>query len=140
MPHSGLKWPNDVLIEGGKIAGILLEAEEQTLIVGSGINITPVPKEKTIWHQAIRQLRLWLWQIFFHNQWGCYQVRTNLLTVILRALRTGTASLTKMNSLLFVKHGLVMLFLLAKHYRLGVDQERFRVFFMISVWMARWFA
>ena len=42
MPQTGLKWPNDVLMSGGKIAGILLEAEGQTLIVGSGINITPV--------------------------------------------------------------------------------------------------
>ena len=45
MPQSGLKWPNDVLIEGGKIAGILLETEEQTLIVGSGINITSVQEK-----------------------------------------------------------------------------------------------
>ena len=42
MPQTGLKWPNDVIMSGGKIAGILLEAEGQTLIVGSGINIGPV--------------------------------------------------------------------------------------------------
>ena len=42
MPQTGLKWPNDVIMSGGKIAGILLEAEGQTLIVGSGINIAPV--------------------------------------------------------------------------------------------------
>ena len=42
MPQIGLKWPNDVIMSGGKIAGILLEAEGQTLIVGSGINIAPV--------------------------------------------------------------------------------------------------
>ena len=42
MPQTGLKWPNDVIMSGGKIAGILLEAEGQTLIVGSGINIEPV--------------------------------------------------------------------------------------------------
>ena len=42
MPLIGLKWPNDVIMSGGKIAGILLEAEGQTLIVGSGINIGPV--------------------------------------------------------------------------------------------------
>ena len=42
MPETGLKWPNDVLMSGGKIAGILLESEGQTLIVGSGINIAPV--------------------------------------------------------------------------------------------------
>ena len=42
MPQTGLKWPNDVIMSGGKIAGILLEAEGQNLIVGSGINIAPV--------------------------------------------------------------------------------------------------
>jgi BirA family biotin operon repressor/biotin-[acetyl-CoA-carboxylase] ligase len=48
MPQTGLKWPNDVIMSGGKIAGILLEAEGQTLIVGSGINIAPV-------HSLVRQ-------------------------------------------------------------------------------------
>ena len=42
MPQIGLKWPNDVFMSGGKIAGILLEAVGQTLVVGSGINIAPV--------------------------------------------------------------------------------------------------
>ena len=42
MLQNGLKWPNDVLLAGGKVAGILLEAEGQTLIVGVGINIAPV--------------------------------------------------------------------------------------------------
>ena len=41
---TGLKWPNDVLVSGGKIAGILLEADAASLIVGSGINIAPVGK------------------------------------------------------------------------------------------------
>ena len=38
----GLKWPNDVIVEGGKISGILLEVDGKALIVGSGINIAPV--------------------------------------------------------------------------------------------------
>lgn len=42
MPQTGLKWPNDVFMSGGKIAGILLEAVGPTLVVGSGINIAPV--------------------------------------------------------------------------------------------------
>ena len=42
MPQTGLKWPNDVIVAGGKISGILLEVEGEALIVGSGINIAPV--------------------------------------------------------------------------------------------------
>jgi len=42
MPQTGLKWPNDVIVAGGKISGILLEVDGKALIVGSGINIAPV--------------------------------------------------------------------------------------------------
>ena len=42
QPDMGLKWPNDVLVGGGKIAGILLEAGDDYLIIGSGVNIAPV--------------------------------------------------------------------------------------------------
>ena len=42
MPQTGLKWPNDVIMAGGKLAGILLEVDGAYLIVGSGINIAPV--------------------------------------------------------------------------------------------------
>ena len=45
-----MKWPNDVLINGKKIAGILLEVfdsyvEEPSVIVGIGINISKVPEK-----------------------------------------------------------------------------------------------
>ena len=42
MPQTGLKWPNDVIVAGGKISGVLLEVEGKALIVGSGVNIAPV--------------------------------------------------------------------------------------------------
>ncbi|MDB2468630.1 biotin--[acetyl-CoA-carboxylase] ligase [Alphaproteobacteria bacterium] len=42
IPQTGLKWPNDVIVAGGKISGILLEVEGKVLIVGSGVNIAPV--------------------------------------------------------------------------------------------------
>lgn len=42
MPQTGLKWPNDVMLDGGKIAGILLEVDGRNLIIGSGVNIAPV--------------------------------------------------------------------------------------------------
>ncbi|MEJ1087374.1 biotin--[acetyl-CoA-carboxylase] ligase [Microbacterium sp. Mu-80] len=34
----GVKWPNDVLVDGRKICGILAEATSDAVIVGSGIN------------------------------------------------------------------------------------------------------
>ena len=46
-----LKWPNDVLASGRKVAGILVEAEKlpdearTALIVGVGINIVSAPRE-----------------------------------------------------------------------------------------------
>ena len=37
------KWPNDILVGGRKIAGILLEVEEPFVVVGIGINIVSHP-------------------------------------------------------------------------------------------------
>lgn len=38
-----LKWPNDVLVSDGKIAGILLEQADDALIVGIGVNVLQEP-------------------------------------------------------------------------------------------------
>ena len=38
-----LKWPNDVLVNGGKIAGILVEQIEGARVVGIGVNILEAP-------------------------------------------------------------------------------------------------
>jgi BirA family biotin operon repressor/biotin-[acetyl-CoA-carboxylase] ligase len=38
-----IKWPNDILVDGAKIAGILLERVGDALIVGIGINVTHHP-------------------------------------------------------------------------------------------------
>lgn len=41
-----IKWPNDVLIEGGKISGILLEkAQNDYFVIGIGVNIVGSPKD-----------------------------------------------------------------------------------------------
>lgn len=39
-----LKWPNDVLIGPGKVAGILLEAVAGCVIVGVGVNLASAPQ------------------------------------------------------------------------------------------------
>ncbi len=38
-----LKWPNDVLVNGAKIAGILLEQEQDATILGIGLNVLRSP-------------------------------------------------------------------------------------------------
>jgi BirA family biotin operon repressor/biotin-[acetyl-CoA-carboxylase] ligase len=39
-----LKWPNDVLVQGGKISGILLETDGDAVILGMGINVSTAPE------------------------------------------------------------------------------------------------
>jgi len=40
---AGLKWPNDVLVEDLKIAGVLIEAIENLSLVGIGLNLVSAP-------------------------------------------------------------------------------------------------
>jgi BirA family biotin operon repressor/biotin-[acetyl-CoA-carboxylase] ligase len=40
-----LKWPNDVLVEGRKVCGLLAEAVAGGLVVGIGLNVTTRPGE-----------------------------------------------------------------------------------------------
>ncbi|MEM7669061.1 MAG: biotin--[acetyl-CoA-carboxylase] ligase [Pseudomonadota bacterium] len=54
-PHADvtLKWPNDVLLEGGKVAGILLESTSngrnlQWLAIGIGVNLASTPDPASI--------------------------------------------------------------------------------------------
>lgn len=45
--NAGIKWPNDVWIDGLKVAGILVEAGQDFVVVGIGINVhtTNFPEE-----------------------------------------------------------------------------------------------
>lgn len=40
----GLKWPNDVLLDGGKLSGILLEMVRGHVVVGIGVNLAKAPE------------------------------------------------------------------------------------------------
>jgi BirA family biotin operon repressor/biotin-[acetyl-CoA-carboxylase] ligase len=56
----GLKWPNDVLANDGKIAGLLLESETQgpstAIAVGIGINLASAPEGMPFPAQSLRAL------------------------------------------------------------------------------------
>lgn len=36
---AGIKWPNDVLVDGVKVAGVLAEAADGTVVLGIGLNV-----------------------------------------------------------------------------------------------------
>ncbi|MCT2399504.1 biotin--[acetyl-CoA-carboxylase] ligase [Novosphingobium mangrovi (ex Huang et al. 2023)] len=47
LPYSAqlwLKWPNDLLLDGAKVAGILLEMTGGVVIVGIGVNLVAAPE------------------------------------------------------------------------------------------------
>lgn len=44
-----LKWPNDILLDGKKLAGILLEKQNDKLIVGIGINLISCPQKEMLY-------------------------------------------------------------------------------------------
>ena len=46
LPDVAIKWPNDVLVDGRKVAGILVEgrAHDGWAVLGMGVNVTAVPK------------------------------------------------------------------------------------------------
>ncbi len=46
----GIKWPNDIIVEGRKLAGILIEQREGRCLVGIGLNVLepPATDQKTI--------------------------------------------------------------------------------------------
>lgn len=39
-----LKWPNDVLMDGAKLAGILLEGDGRLIVAGFGVNLAAAPE------------------------------------------------------------------------------------------------
>ena len=44
-PAARIKWPNDLLVGGAKLAGILLERQGDAVIVGFGVNLAHHPED-----------------------------------------------------------------------------------------------
>jgi len=47
------KWPNDILAEGAKVAGMLLEAQPPFVILGTGVNVVAAPPPDAVQYKAI---------------------------------------------------------------------------------------
>jgi BirA family biotin operon repressor/biotin-[acetyl-CoA-carboxylase] ligase len=54
-----LKWPNDVLIDGKKISGILLESDPGWLVIGMGLNVLHHPDDAHYPSTSLQACGVW---------------------------------------------------------------------------------
>ncbi|NOR62641.1 MAG: biotin--[acetyl-CoA-carboxylase] ligase [Rhodobacteraceae bacterium] len=57
-PDISLKWPNDVLVQGRKLAGILLSSSTGAIVVGMGVNLVTVPHPSALPEHAVAPISL----------------------------------------------------------------------------------
>ena len=79
-PQAGLKWPNDLMTEAGKLGGILIELEPVTqnrtrVCIGMGLNVFKAPKNQDIGRSATC--------LADFGQWD----RTSLIIVLIEELK-----------------------------------------------------
>jgi BirA family transcriptional regulator, biotin operon repressor / biotin---[acetyl-CoA-carboxylase] ligase len=43
-PQARIKWPNDLMVDDAKLAGILLEREGEAVVIGFGVNLAEHPR------------------------------------------------------------------------------------------------
>lgn len=77
VPEATVKWPNDVLLGGRKVAGLLLEATNGHVVIGFGANVESAPFEEAT---SLRDQ-------------GVVLDRQTLLAGVLRRLDAGAADL-----------------------------------------------
>lgn len=44
-PRARIKWPNDLLVDGAKLAGVLLERQGDAVVIGFGVNLARHPAD-----------------------------------------------------------------------------------------------
>jgi BirA family biotin operon repressor/biotin-[acetyl-CoA-carboxylase] ligase len=58
-PQISLKWPNDVLINGEKVSGILIEIVESFAVIGVGLNLVDAPPLATYLNKYANNVSFW---------------------------------------------------------------------------------
>ena len=133
MPQTGLKWPNDVIVAGGKISGILLDVDGKALIVGSGINIAPVGQMESQNIAPIALADVW------PDGAGALPHPMILLPPILTGWHSGMIGSASQVLTQFATHGWKTHCFWASALPFSATQRRFQGFFTILAWTARCF-